>query len=384
MILKVSSNDILNPSSISISGGAYWSLIEQNYSTANGNSAVHIAWYWAIWHTGDASSWTATIGVDIRDDESYVQRVTGAHPTAPIGAEGASISFGSSVSPISPTVTTTADNSAVIFDVGGRNGNNLTAENTGNPSGTTLIQSKRTRANSSALCSGIAYELRPTTGATGTRTWTNYFNTSSVWSAFSFEILPAPPAYSITTVNSGNPVKIGSTVSFTKTGFTKAITKGTLDGVALTSATDTTFTVPNLVDGAQLPRIGLSRTLFLSSADDTETATINIEVANPDGWASTVIETGFSTGELDSIDYNFSPPLAVDDIIFYDSTKGTVFPDAGYEGAYDGTQTLWHHDESTKTVYSFNLLTGSQSIGLTAIGLTQVGLTQAGLTAVGL
>jgi hypothetical protein len=175
--------------------------------------------------------------------------------------------------------------------------------------------------------------------------------------------VPLFEAQTINSVNGGNPVKIGSTVSFTKTGFTKAITKGTLDGVALTSATDTTFTVPNLVDGAQLPRIGLSRTLFLSSADDTETATIDVEVANPDGWASTVIETGFNTGELDSIDYEFSPPLAVDDIIFYDSTKGAAFPDAGYEGVYEGTQILWHHDESTKTVYSFQLITGSDSVG---------------------
>lgn len=173
------------------------------------------------------------------------------------------------------------------------------------------------------------------------------------------------PAQAITTVNSGNPVKIGGTVSVSVSGFTKAITKGTIDGVPLTVASSSSVTLPNLVDGAQLPRKGAARVLFLSSADDTETATTNIEVANPDGWASTVIEVGFSTGEADSINYDFDPPLAADDILFFDPAKGTVYPNAGYEGTYSGTQTMWHHDVSTLTAYSFPLITGSAAVPTT-------------------
>lgn len=163
----------------------------------------------------------------------------------------------------------------------------------------------------------------------------------------------------ITSVNSGNPVKIGSTVPVSVNGFSKAITKGILDGVALSAASATSITLPALVDEQTAPRVGSGRVLVLSSADDTETATVNIPVAVPDGLASEQIIAGFNTGEANSIAYLFNPPLLETDNIYFDPTKGTVTPIAGYNGNYDGVQILWHHKASTKVARSFTLITGA-------------------------
>lgn len=385
MIFIVSSNDVLNPSSISISG-SYWTLIGENYTTQNGNTGIHEAWYWARWHTGDATSWTATFGADIRDDETYVQRVTGNISTGnPIGAVS-SFPTGNSTEPVSPSITTTVNNSAVVFCTGGRNGNNLNGEDTHNPVGTTLIQNKRTRANSSGLCSGIAYEIRPTTGATGARTWPTYFTTSSIWTAFAFEILPEPPLQTITDINSGGDVS-GDTSgnTFTTTGFTESITDVTVGSLECTSVSETagsgTFTVPPPVHGEVYPELGISQDVVISGSTESATLAKNFVL---DGYTI----TSLVDPEIVDLTYptaNFDVTPVTDDLMCTVSADVTPFDDG--EIITDAAKTTlilhWVRDTGVMYIYSFTINAEGDVVsnnGLTAIGLTAIGLTQVGLT----
>jgi hypothetical protein len=387
MLLRVSSNAAINPNSISISGGGYWTAIGSNYPT-NGSFNIHMARFWAVWHTGDATTWTATIGASDLDDESFVQRVTGADTADPIGAVAAAFSDGNDINPVSPTVTTTAANSAVIFDIGVRNGNNLTTEDTGAPSGTTLIHSKRTRSFSSGLISGIAYEMRPSAGSTGSRTWSSYLNNGAVWSGYSFEVLAAASAQTITDINSGNPVS-GDTSgnTFTTIVFTESITDVEVGGLACTSVVETsgsgTFTVPPPVDGEVYPELGVNQDVVISGA--TQSATL----------AKSFVLTGYTVTtltdpELVDTTYftaNFDVTPLTNDLMITVTDDVTPTADGGGTTDNPKTTTVLHWKRSTGVmyIYSFRINeAGVDNRGLTAVGLTSVGLTAIGLTAVGL
>lgn len=352
MLLRLSSNDILNPNSISISGGSYWTLIDSNYST-NGNWNIHIARYWARWHAGDDTEWTATIGASDLDDESFVQRVTGAHATTPIGAKATAFTDGNSNSPVSPSLTTTQPNSAVIFDIGARNGNNLTTEGVGAPAGTTLIYSKKTRPFSSGLICASAYEIRPSTGATGTRPWSGYLNNGAVWSGFAFEILPAPPSQTINSVNGGtNTVKWGQACTWSTNGFTTAVSSATLAGVVCSGVSGSGFTAPTLVDEATMPMLGTR--ILLGSNTVPESANISVTVQASGDLRDVTLAGTLNTTDTGVL-HNFSPAAKAGDLILWPTevdglgdplpeieqtiidAQGNISP-----AFFTGTRVFWH------------------------------------------
>ncbi len=193
----------------------------------------------------------------------------------------------------------------------------------------------------------------------------------------------------ITSVAAGtDTVAIGGTYSCSVVEFGSPVISGTLDGVPLTLASDTSITIPNLIDGAVTPRLG-KRTLTLTNG--VLTATRTVTVTEPSGLASVRLGSNFSTG-IDTILYGLVPAAVEFDWIFNDPTKSTVDKYGGYSTNIDGSQTLWHLENSTGIARSYQAITdldddggvvvvtgGLTSSGLTSSGLTRVGLTSSGL-----
>lgn len=371
MILKLGSNNTLNPSSLTLGGG--WNSIAQNFTTANGGNACHTAGYWRYWNTGDPTSWTATIGADIRDDESFVFRVTGAHPTSPIGAVS-TFNSTQSVSPVNNAFTTTANNSVGVFMVSAKNGSVITAEDTGNPSGTTLIQSKRTRNASGGMNSGLAYQAYPTSGTnTGTKTWTNYTTTAQYHSTLGFEILEAP-AYTVSDVNTDEVVRVGSTGNtFSYSGFTG---NPTAVNIASKSATNVsasggsgTFDFPDYVDGQTYPLVGGSQTF--TATYNSEQASLSVTLSPKVGHSVSTMNGAVSDDDT-YIGYHFT--LADNDTIDYVTSELTVNADGGVTTTTPGTYQLWHRATSTGVMTLLNVTVNEAGIVSVSTGKISIGI----------
>lgn len=203
--------------------------------------------------------------------------------------------------------------------------------------------------------------------------------------AINFE--PAP-SYLIDSVNGGvNTVKIGASTPITVSGFGGAVDAGTIDGFALSAASNTSVTIPFFTDGVATVRVGSSKTLVVTYTAGSQSADKVVDVVEADDWDFATLASGFNTGEDDSVVFGFSPAAAIGDEIWFDPTNGTVGTDAGYSGSFTGTQTLWHIQNSTGIARSYDLITGDGEIisgGLTTRGLTVSGLTVRGLTVTGL
>lgn len=354
MVLKITCNAILNPNTLSITPDT-WTLIGSNFS-GNGNSVLHTAYFCKEWHTGDPTTWTATIGSDGRDDETFVFKVTGHYSTSPIDAVGAAFVNGTGQSLNCPAVTTAHVGAVLICGISSRNGSSVVAEDTGQPSGMTLIHSKRSRANSSGIGSALAYQEIGSPETTPVKQWTSYLSVNQVYSGYSFAIRPNPPAQQIVDVE---PLVIGSSSLVTVSGFSSPIDRGSIDGVLLDFVSDTHITVGTIGDNKLVPFPG-SRLLRL--ANSTEEATlINVPVTPPVGVAMETLESGFNTGEDNSVLFGIEADAG--DIMYFDPTKGTIYPDAGWAGDYTGSQTIFLHRASTRRTHSITLITGYTESG---------------------
>jgi hypothetical protein len=357
MILKVSSNNTLNPSSISISGD--WTSINNNFNV-NGSTSCHTGYYWKIWHTGDPTSWTATIGASTLDDESLVFRVTGHNPTTPIDAVG-TFNSTQSVSPVCNGLTTLSNNAVVIWGVSAKNGSVLTGENAGEPTGTTLIQNRRSRNASGGVNSGVAYENRPTAGATGTRTWTSYTSTAQYHSTYAFAIAPGVSA-AVSDVNTDEVVRVGSTGNtFTYTGFSGNPTSATIGGKSATNVVATggngTFDFPNYTDGQTYPLVGGSQTF--TAVYSAEQASLSVTLS-PQVGHSIVTVSGAVEDDPTYIGYHFD--LNNNDTLDYVTSELTVYPDGGVEAANPGDYDIWHRNTSTQVMTLLNLTINEEGV----------------------
>lgn len=158
----------------------------------------------------------------------------------------------------------------------------------------------------------------------------------------------------ITSVASGTDlVTVGSTVDCAVTDFGTAVTGGTLDGVPLTSANNTTFAIPNLVDGSATPRIG-ARTLTLT--DGTLVGSRQVTVSQPTGLSAVQLASNFSNGP-DTIVYNFSPAAVAGDWIYFDPLEGIADQYGYYTTDRTDIMTLWHIQASTGIARSFDVNT---------------------------
>lgn len=199
-----------------------------------------------------------------------------------------------------------------------------------------------------------------------------------------FSVESFPPA-SITTVNSGNPVKVGSTFNSTVSGFTGAAS-GTMDSKALTGVSYTTNTItatlPSYVDGGTYFEPDTTQTLTL--VNGSETANTESPTASPDGMDSVVLAT---PNMADSTYLTYWIPTATDDDRIVFPTEGGDF-DVSETGRVTcstaGARVLWHWNSENSVMTRLNVTVNEVGdvvgFGLTSSGLSGSGLTSSGLT----
>lgn len=179
LIAVLHCNSALNPNSITAPGG--WTQIASNFS-ANGNFAVHTWIGWRI-ASSEPSSYDWTIGAAGPHDQGWMFRVTGHDSGSPIDVTG-SFTSDAVLNPVAPAITIASANAMAVWVCGGKNGANLAADDTSvKPTAATQIAFKKTGAISNAVGSCIAYELRESTGSTGTRTFSGMYPSSSGYSS---------------------------------------------------------------------------------------------------------------------------------------------------------------------------------------------------------
>jgi hypothetical protein len=163
---------------------------------------------------------------------------------------------------------------------------------------------------------------------------------------------PEPGTPTIETVGA---VRIGGTIAVTVSGFGDTVNAGTLDGVALTSASDTSITIPALITTATAPRPG-TRTLTLTDGADSDNA--DVLVRAPSGWSYYTIAADFVEA-INGVASSFLPDgAAADDFILYPSSKNNV-SDSGIGTSFVGTQEFFHLDNATNIATAFDVTTGA-------------------------
>ncbi len=195
-------------------------------------------------------------------------------------------------------------------------------------------------------------------------------------------------SYTITSVNSGNPIKAGATFTATTTGFTN-VTSGTLGGKALTgvsfSANTVTATAPILVDGGTLYEPDTAQNLIFTDGTNSNPA-FSVTAASPDGMSSVEL-TNPVLGNDKYIPYWMaslgSTPVSGDRIIYV--TAECTVGDIGDVTAPDPVTTeVWLWQASGGTLRSFTMTIDESGVsndgGLTSSGLISIGLTSSGLT----
>lgn len=192
-------------------------------------------------------------------------------------------------------------------------------------------------------------------------------------------------AYNISSVNSGNPVKVGSTFSSAVSGFTGAAS-GTMDSKALTGVSYTTNTItamlPSYVDGGTYFEPDTTQTLTF--VNGSETANTEAPTASPDGMDSVVLAT---PNMADSTYLTYWIPTSTDDDRIVFPTEGGDF-DVSETGRVTcstaGLRVLWHWNSETSVMTRLNVTVNEVGdvvgFGLTSTGLSSSGLTSSGLT----
>lgn len=166
-------------------------------------------------------------------------------------------------------------------------------------------------------------------------------------------------------ITSTGTIRIGGTAPVTVTGF-GTVNAGTLDGKALTAASNTSITMAALADGVATYRPG-ARTLSLT--DGTKTGTISRNVLPPSGWGAYTI-TGDFVQAINGVAATYLPVgWASTDFILYplspSSGKTTTVGDAGVVTGNVGTQELFLVDAATGMATAFDVVTtaGAGSVG---------------------
>jgi hypothetical protein len=165
------------------------------------------------------------------------------------------------------------------------------------------------------------------------------------------------------TITSVATIRINGTSAVTVGGFDSTINAGTLDAIALTSASDTSITVKGLIDTQTVPRLG-SQTLTLT--DGTGSANKTVDVLPPAGFGYIVAASYQET--INGIAASYLPVTATDGhFIIYPKTpsagKTTKVTNAGISTSHVGDQTLWIVNATTKVARSF-VVTTTASAGL--------------------
>lgn len=186
MIAVIHNNHVANPGSITPPGA--FTELANNFSE-NGNFAMH-SWVGYRIASSEPASYDWTIDAGTADDHGWIFRVTGHDGASPIDGTGTIFSGSTAGNASVNSVTTSYSNTVVFWLFGGKNGSNLVADDTAvSPSEAVQILYKKSRTNSAGVGSAFARELRASSGATGSRTFTGiYGGSSGYYATFGFGI----------------------------------------------------------------------------------------------------------------------------------------------------------------------------------------------------
>ncbi len=139
-----------------------WTLLNRLTDSAN---QVTTAVWWKVAGASEPGSYTFTWTTS-KNAYGWIARFSGVETSGPINVWGSTSGPSASISPLSPSVTTTVANTMIVR-IGGFDAANTTTDVPG-VSGHTTITMDRSDTTGSAASGGAAYVLRAATGATGT------------------------------------------------------------------------------------------------------------------------------------------------------------------------------------------------------------------------
>ena len=163
---------------------------EHNY-TQTAPSGQHVYIYWKVAGASEPSSytwtWTSSCGW-----VAQISTFRGVDTTSPIHVEG-TVNQETSASPMSPSVTTTVDNSMIwLYDMS--DGSAVPAGG-GAPSGTTWVDQTEVATPGNGLGISTAYFVQASAGGTGNQDWT--LAASDENSGQQYALKPAPADYQL-------------------------------------------------------------------------------------------------------------------------------------------------------------------------------------------
>lgn len=196
----------------------------------------------------------------------------------------------------------------------------------------------------------------------------------------------------ITSINSGNPIEVGSTVTVLTTGFTGTpAATFSVSGISATvsgSANSWSLDFDERVDGAVFPE--LPATVNLTLTNGSEVAALAMPSYTK---KSTDVEVVFASAVTSDLDY-ITGALADDgftveggEFIYTPFGDFVAFPDGSWSTSAGGNVTGWFRPitgtgAGNVYYYDFTVTAGGEIVsggGLTVRGLTNAGLTSAGL-----
>lgn len=187
LVAVIHNNAALNPGTIGHPSGFTEIVTNTNL---NGNFRMHTTYAIKKLGASEPSSYTWTIGASVADDSVTLFRVTGLDEATQVDAIGVENSA-SATSFTGLSITTATDGAVILWTVGARDGNVLTATDSGYPAGTTGIFSRATRASSNGVNSGFALQTVATAGASGAAVWNSYLSSAKYGTALGVAFRPS-------------------------------------------------------------------------------------------------------------------------------------------------------------------------------------------------
>lgn len=347
-------NSVLNPNSLTLDGNVI--AISNNFGV-NGNFALHSSLSYRVFTGSDPASYTFTIGGDTRDDALELLIFDEVNSASPIGAVGAFTS-NTLTSHVNGSITTTAPNSDVLVIIGTKDGSQLTATDSGYPTGTTGISSKRSRNNSSGVNSGFAYQRYASSGsATGTKTWSSYLAAARYGSTISIELKTLSATLSITGSITTATGKAFTTAGLSAvTGVTVATSgAGSIAATFSWAANSGTLTVPIWSDATVYPYFG---SVTVTVTDGTLTPNTSSTLAIQSGYAAVTFASVALTDStwFGKYFYDLGNPLLDGDRCYYQTTNNLViYPDGFIQIDQLTTVQLAIHRAADFKTYTYTL-----------------------------
>lgn len=372
MLAFLGCHSSLNPGSVTPPAG--WTALQNSFG-GSGSFRIHTWMGYKVAGGSEPADYTWTIGADGKDDTLIIQRVTGFDSGGPIIASA--IDFDElSATPASPSVTAT-DNQTLLASVFGKNGSVFTGASA--PTGMTTIELGASRANSSGINRGLAYQ-QVSSGATGAKTWpafTLFAQYTTTMSVIVSSGAAGPSVLSIT-----NPASDSITITLSEAAATVDTINITYGGVtqsqSYTTGDDTTFTIASLTRNLLPPTGTTTVTLLAGVTEITSTTTVLDDIP---GWETTDLVSPVTTEGSVFYNHTGATPVTGDKVRHNDPGNTTISATGILTQTTPRTVTVEAWDDSDETYGSLGTFTYSAGGGLSIIksGIITQGLITSGL-----